>query len=750
MLTEDGQAKVLDFGLAQTAASTKLTRMGSTLGTVAFMSPEQARGEEVDGRTDLYSLGAVLYEMVAGQLPFGGEYEQAVVYSIMNADAEPLTALRSGIPMELERIVEKLLSKDRQYRYQSAADLIADLNAIDVSTGMSRRTTQVSSTQIPSTSPSVSTVGKRWLAPVATLILGLAAGWLIWSSPVTNSPDSRIVIPSAGGPEVISIHGLSNDGSLAVVRTGGAESGYEVLDLRTESRTSLLVPLASGGEFDFSADNEWLLNSSAVPINPAVSRIRLSDGESFHLSDNGVGAAWAPNGSILYSVLGGPDSGSIKRMDANGNDMGLTVRPDSAAHGHIFLFQVEPLPGDRLALATAFISFGEHEMVLIDLDAQDYEIIKTDASSPSYVESGHMVFVESGYYGRVSVQPLDLSSGKLLGAPRPIVLLGRQSMLEFQVASNGDIAFNDVGEDALYWLDPVTRKSSIIDFDRAPVRSLFGNTQSPFDNPDAPHPQISPDGSEIVIAKRTPAGPELWLIDSDGQTDPVKLPANNPSGFPVWSHDGEWIYYVRSSDAGEAIARTRSDRSGIEEILISGQGDSSPREPALSRDGTMMALSYDYNLGMPDSSHIVSVGDWDNVVRRSEGADIEFDHSFSPSSRYMVVESAVNTRVNIIDLQTNAVYPIQSIGVSQWNPVWSDDGEYIYFRDSTRLFRIEVTLSPSVRTSTPLEVANFGGDFNFDLHPDGRVLIQGPVLASGAGVKMIVNGASLLEDVVAE
>ncbi|MDA0875519.1 MAG: serine/threonine-protein kinase, partial [Bacteroidetes bacterium] len=95
MLTKDGQAKVLDFGLAQTSHSTKLTRMGSTLGTVAYMSPEQARGEEVDGRTDLYSLGTVLYEMIAGKLPFGGEYEQAVVYSILNADPEPLTALRT-------------------------------------------------------------------------------------------------------------------------------------------------------------------------------------------------------------------------------------------------------------------------------------------------------------------------------------------------------------------------------------------------------------------------------------------------------------------------------------------------------------------------------------------------------------------------------------------------------------------------------------------------------------------------------
>ncbi len=146
MLTAKGVVKVLDFGLAQTAASTKLTRMGSTLGTVAYMSPEQARGEEVDSRTDLWALGVTLYEMIAGRNPFGGDYEQAVVYSILNADPEPLTAVRTGVPMELERITNKLLAKETARRYQSAADLIVDLGNLDIqsSSGLSRSTLSVS------------------------------------------------------------------------------------------------------------------------------------------------------------------------------------------------------------------------------------------------------------------------------------------------------------------------------------------------------------------------------------------------------------------------------------------------------------------------------------------------------------------------------------------------------------------------------------------------------------------------------
>ena len=133
MLTAKGSAKVLDFGLAQTAQSTKLTQMGSTLGTVAYMSPEQARGEEVDLKTDLWSLGAVLYEMVAGRSPFPGDYEQAVVYEILNQDPEPLTAVRTGVPMELERITSKCLAKRATSRYQHVDDFAVDLRAVDLS-----------------------------------------------------------------------------------------------------------------------------------------------------------------------------------------------------------------------------------------------------------------------------------------------------------------------------------------------------------------------------------------------------------------------------------------------------------------------------------------------------------------------------------------------------------------------------------------------------------------------------------------
>jgi eukaryotic-like serine/threonine-protein kinase len=129
-ITNDDHIKIIDFGLAKVMHQNMLTKSGSTLGTVPYMSPEQAQGVKVDHRTDIWSMGVVIYEMITGQHPFKSDYETALVYSIINEEPEPITAVRSNVPMELERIVLKALQKDRNFRYQSVEELIVDLNAV--------------------------------------------------------------------------------------------------------------------------------------------------------------------------------------------------------------------------------------------------------------------------------------------------------------------------------------------------------------------------------------------------------------------------------------------------------------------------------------------------------------------------------------------------------------------------------------------------------------------------------------------
>jgi serine/threonine protein kinase len=129
-ITNDGVVKILDFGLAKLSGKTMITKLGSTIGTIAYMSPEQARGEEVNQRTDIWSLGVVLYEMIIGKLPFRGEYEQAILYSIMSEEPSPITSLRTGIPLELERIINKALAKKPSERYQHIDEMLVDIKKI--------------------------------------------------------------------------------------------------------------------------------------------------------------------------------------------------------------------------------------------------------------------------------------------------------------------------------------------------------------------------------------------------------------------------------------------------------------------------------------------------------------------------------------------------------------------------------------------------------------------------------------------
>jgi TolB-like protein/Flp pilus assembly protein TadD/predicted Ser/Thr protein kinase len=130
MVTPKGQAKIMDFGLAKVTGATRLTRTGSTLGTAAYMSPEQAQGEEVDERSDIFSFGVVMYELLTGKLPFRGEHEAALLYSIVHESPIPISSLRRDLPVPVASVISRALEKDRRVRYQSANELIADVRRL--------------------------------------------------------------------------------------------------------------------------------------------------------------------------------------------------------------------------------------------------------------------------------------------------------------------------------------------------------------------------------------------------------------------------------------------------------------------------------------------------------------------------------------------------------------------------------------------------------------------------------------------
>ena len=240
MITASGRLKIMDFGVARFSEFTTLTSPGATVGTVPYMSPEQATGGDLDGRTDIWSLGAVLYEMLAGLRPFKGDSSPAVVYSIVKEEPEPITGLRTGIPIELERIVFKAMAKDPDERYQSAVDLLADLRALRRRLGLGSETGSAVTHQ--TTSRGTRTKQKRgaWLLTTAFVVAAVLTGVVIVKlrgAPPKVDPDLVVVVAlenQTGDPSLDHLsHAVAERITQGLSRTGAVQVAPTMMALQT-------------------------------------------------------------------------------------------------------------------------------------------------------------------------------------------------------------------------------------------------------------------------------------------------------------------------------------------------------------------------------------------------------------------------------------------------------------------------------------------------------------------------------------
>jgi len=194
MLTPKGQIKIMDFGLAKVKGTTKLTKEGSTLGTAAYMSPEQAQGEEVDHRSDIFSFGVVLYELLTGKLPFRGEHHSALMYSIINEEPPPIARFNEKVTPEIERIVSRALAKDKEDRYQHADDILAEIRH-------ERKKLEYAKagyvgTAVPATAPipiSKRRLTRNVIGIFAVVVLAIIAFYLFYPRPQSTSATKKTI-----------------------------------------------------------------------------------------------------------------------------------------------------------------------------------------------------------------------------------------------------------------------------------------------------------------------------------------------------------------------------------------------------------------------------------------------------------------------------------------------------------------------------------------------------------------------------
>jgi eukaryotic-like serine/threonine-protein kinase len=651
MITADEIVKILDFGIAKLAGAAGLTRIGSSLGTPGYMSPEQARGEEVDHRTDVWSLGAVLYEMVTGRRPFRGEHDQAVLYALFNQEPDPVEQLRPDAPPELVRIIGRMLTKDPDRRYLTAAEALADLRALyGPVTGTGTRTGLTGgltgTTSVPALPTAATPPRRRWwrAAQLAAVVLGAAlTAYLWWHSKVTAPGPSHptfIRLTDLEGRE--SYPSLSPDGSFVFTKSiAGRSHIYSQRIHGANPRDLSPDPIANDSEPAFSPDGEHIAFRSERDGGGIF--IMGATGESpRRLTSFGYNPSWSPDGTQIVFATEGVADPAVRKNASEiwrvgiANDRrqlvwkGDGIQPSWSPNGQRIAFWALDT-GSRRTIWTLPVAGGNPTRVTDD-DNLNW--------NPVWSPDGRYLYFASDRGGPMNFWrvPIDQGSGNVLGDIEPVTTPAPWSGFLTLSRDGRSFAYaTDEGKSNIERMEIDPRTGSV---SGAPT-PVTGGAREVFSI------DASPDGARIVFSTNAPQQ-DLFVIHPDGTSLRQLTSGGSKNRLPRWSPDGLLIAFYSNRGGHYQAWTIRPDGSDL--TLIS---DANPLyNPVWSPDGKKLACNVGGGEGLslidltlppakrlptplPRSAHPLNPCSWSSDGRQLIGLTVEpgvFAYSFATRS----------------------------------------------------------------------------------------------------------------------